>query len=190
MSSETTVKNISPFDKNKHTGFGKIKADTVAAAIDETTDTTGYTSEEIAYAQQLKGQYGTKFSDDFYLQYAHRAISGRLAGKYANTITDINAAPDPAYAQYSYEEILAMVNNGVKVPKDVIAWAKAHQEADVTDYVVVDDTSETADSNPDNNNSEESEINKIRNQTKDYIKKATKAQSDLETNNLERSNRS
>ena len=183
MSSETTVKNISPFDKNKHTGFGKIKADTVAAAIDETTDTTGYTSEEIAYAQQLKGQYGTKFSDDFYLQYAHRAISGRLAGKYANTITDINAAPDPAYAQYSYEEILAMVNNGVKVPKDVIAWAKAHQEADVTDYVVVDDTSETADSNPDNNNSEESEINKIRNQTKDYIKKATKAQSDLETNN-------
>ncbi len=43
---------------------------------------------------------------------------------------------DPQWAQYSYEEILQMEENGVVIPKEVLEIAHAMQEADVVTYQI------------------------------------------------------
>ena len=133
---------------NKHTGFGNIKDHSKSLPID-TNEAAGYSPEVVALAGQLKyqgeqdftpsGGQNQKFSDAFYLQYAQRQINMSFNGHYDKVLGGLDVAPDPKYAQYSYEEIIAMANNGVNIPKAVLGWAKGQQEADVTDYVIVSD---------------------------------------------------
>ena len=173
---------------HKHTGFGNIKDHSKSLPID-TNEAAGYSPEVVALAGQLKyqgeqdftpsGGQNQKFSDAFYLQYAQRQINMSFNGHYEKVLGGLDVAPDPKYAQYSYEEIIAMANNGVNIPKAVLGWAKGQQEADVTDYVIVSDNSEYNDENFKNQKTGESEINKIRAQVKDYSVKSKKAQEDI-----------
>ena len=137
------------------------------------TKSTSYNSKVVALAEQLKYQHENgnatqSLPDEFYLQYAQRLLSIQYSSKYGNVIPGIDVAPDPKYAQYSYEEIIAMANNGVNIPKEVLAWAKGQQEADVVDYIVVSDNDES--SNDETNG--ESELNKVRSEVKAYAIKS------------------
>ncbi len=96
------------------------------APIDEQY-TEGYSQDIIDLAMQYKGSYGSKYSDEFYLQYASRALSisslkvsaSHIAGNAANL-----AIQDPEWAGYSYEEIIQMENNGYKIPQEVLCPLK------------------------------------------------------------------
>ncbi len=176
---------------HKHTGFGHVKDPSKSLSIDP-EKSAGYNSQVIALAAQLKYQGESdytpteakpqKFDDSFYLDYAQRKINMRYDSSYDKVLTGIDVAPDPKYAQYSYDEIIAMANSGVNIPKSVLAWAKGQQEADVVDYVVVSENAEYNDENSQDKNSGESEINKIRAEVKDYAIKSKKAQEDIVKN--------
>ena len=181
---------------HKHTGFGNVKDPSQSLPIDP-AKSAGYSSQVIALAGQLKYQGEAdytpidakpqKFDDSFYLDYAQRKINMGFDSSYDKVLGGIDVAPDPKYAQYSYEEIIAMANNGVNIPKNVLAWAKGQQEADVVDYVVISENSEYNDENSRDQSSGESEISKIRAEVKDYAVKSKKAQEDI-TKNRDKTN--
>ena len=166
---------------HKHTGFGHIEDPSKSSAIDP-SKTAGYSEEVIRYAENLKyqGELGNTgstqiFEDEFYLQYAQRQKNISYNAKFTKIYGSVDTAPDPAYAQYSYEEIIAMANNGVNIPKPVLAWAKGQQEADITDYIVVSD-----DYNSKGERTDEADINNIRLEMKKYTFEANKIQKDME----------
>lgn len=68
---------------------------------------------------------------------AHREINQRSANQYDIT--------DKDWAMYSYEEIIEMEHQGYQIPDDILEWAHAQQESDVTDYVIVSDATGTDD---------------------------------------------
>ena len=146
--------------------------------------TDGYSRKVIELAEKLKYQHECimhqQFSDEFYLQYAKNMLCVAQNSKLDKVLPDIDAVPDSDYAQYSYEEIIAMSNNGVNIPIKVLAWAKAQQEADVIDYTVISDDVEYNDVNSQDKATGESEINKIRAEVKDNAIKSKKAQEDVE----------
>ena len=129
----------------------------------------------------IKGSYGSKYSDEFYLQYASRALSisslkvsaSHIAGNAANL-----AIQDPEWAGYSYEEIIQMENNGYKIPQEVLLWAHAQAESDVTSYQCVTDSSTADDGSTDQLNAE-SDINTILANAQKYIIKAEKAEEEI-----------
>ncbi len=150
------------------------------APIDEQY-TEGYSQDIIDLAMQYKGSYGSKYSDEFYLQYASRALSisslkvsaSHIAGNAANL-----AIQDPEWAGYSYEEIIQMENNGYKIPQEVLLWAHAQAESDVTSYQCVTDSSTADDGSTDQLNAE-SDINTILANAQKYIIKAEKAEEEI-----------
>lgn len=174
---------------NNHTGFGNIDDCSLSLPIDP-AEAAGYSPEVIALAGQLKYQHENGRStpalpDSFYLKYAQRALNANYSSKFGGGLPGIDVAPDPHYAQYSYEEIITMANNGVNIPKAVLAWAKGQQEADVVDYVVVSDNAEYNNLNSQDNQTGESEVNKVRAEVMDYAVKSKKAQEDI-TNKREK----
>ena len=146
--------------------------------------TSGYSRDVIDLAEKLKYQHECimhqQFSDEFYLQYAKNMLTMTQNSKFDKILTSIDAVPDSDYAQYSYEEIITMSNNGVNIPAKVLAWAKAQQEADVIDYTIVSDNVEYNDVNSQDKETGESEVNKIRAEVKDNAIKSKKAQEDVE----------
>ena len=189
--------------RQNHTNFGHIDDPSKTMAIDPvyientevySTTATGrlksksspYSSDVVNLAEQLKYQHENgnatqSLPDEFYLQYAQRLLNIQYSSKYGNIVTDLDVAPDPKYAQYSYEEIIAMANNGVNIPNEVLAWAKGQQEADVVDYVVVSDNAEN-DENAQDEVAGESELNKVRAEVKNYAVKSKKAQENIIAN--------
>ncbi len=197
-----TVKNTPPEDRtgalkslktsiHKHTGFGNIDDPSKSLPIDP-DKAAGYSPRVVSLARQLKYQHEQdftpsgdrtqRFSDEYYLDYAKRQLDSQFDSAYDKILGGIDVAPDPAYAQYSYEEIIAMANNGVNIPKAVLAWAKGQQEADVVDYIVVSDNAEYSDEHAQDKDNGESEINKIRAEVKDNAIKSKKAQEDITIN--------
>ncbi|MBO6181829.1 hypothetical protein J6O86_09110 [bacterium] len=146
--------------------------------------TTGYSRDVIDLAEKLKYQHECimhqQFSDEFYLQYAKNMLNMTQNSKFDKVLPGIDAVPDSDYAQYSYEEIITMSNNGVNIPTEVLAWAQAQREADVIDYSIVSDDVEYNDVNSQDKETGESEINKIRAEVKDNAIKSKKAQEDVE----------
>ena len=146
--------------------------------------TTGYSRDVIDLAEKLKYQHECimhqQFSDEFYLQYAKNMLNMTQNSKFDKVLPGVDAVPDSDYAQYSYEEIITMSNNGVNIPTEVLAWAKAQREADVIDYSIVSDDVEYNDVNSQDKETGESEINKIRAEVKDNAIKSKKAQEDVE----------
>lgn len=111
----------------------------------------------------------SRFSDAQLYEYAYGLMAQRqneifnygLKGLATNIK---NGKPnDPMWSQYTYQEILAMEENGVVVPEDFTEWAHAMQDADTMSYQIED---ETDDSNAfenldaENNNITKSEIQK------------------------------
>ncbi len=170
-------------NRKNHTGFAKLDDPNRTLPIDP-SKSEGYSQEVIRIAEQLKGQHEDgscpqKFTDEFYLQYALKLHNMDFEARYLNVIQAVDVAPDPAYAEYSYEEILAMANNGVNIPKEVIAWAQGQQEADIVDYVVVSDNVENDENLASDGSAEETEVSNLRAEVKDYAIKSKKVQEDI-----------
>ena len=137
----------------------------------------------IRYAQQLKAQHendSTQYTDNFYLEYAKRAIGIRtvqICNAHYQVMKQMSGEiTDPQWSGYSYEEILQMANNGYNIPKDVLTWAQSQQELDLTDYVVI---SNNEDNSAQENSQLDSDINKLNNDTRKNIIKANKTNDEL-----------
>lgn len=95
------------------------------------------------------GKYASLSEAELY-QYAYGIISQRQAnilkyGLQAATCGLNNGKPnDPMWSQYTYQEIIAMEENGVLIPDDFLDWAHAMQDADTTSYQI---ETESEDSN-------------------------------------------
>lgn len=110
-----------------------------------------------------------KFSEGDLYEYAYGVVSLRQNemlkyGLKAASISLNNGKPDdPMWSQYTYQEILAMEENGVIVPDDFIEWAHAMHDSDTTSYQI---ENESEDSNTfenldaDSSNITKSEIQK------------------------------
>jgi len=167
-------------DSNKKSSKLIVDSSKGSAPLDEQY-TEGYSQNIIDLAMQYKATYGSKYSDEFYLQYASRALSisslkvmaSHTSGNAANA-----AIQDPEWAGYSYEEIIQMEHNGYKIPQEVLLWAHAQAESDITSYQCVTDASTADDGSTDAPNAE-SDINTILANAQKYIIKAEKAEEEI-----------
>ena len=118
--------------EKQKSGFGNIDDIHLSAPLDSSLEAQ-YSDDIVRYARQLRAQHPdkNKFSDTFILEYARRELGIRNDNHFQIGHAGLNDIPDPEFAGYSYAEILNMYNNGFYVPKEVLAWAKAQQEADV-----------------------------------------------------------
>ena len=173
---------------SKKTNFAVIDSDITPMDITDTDLLSEYSAEVIEFAKKLKGQHeknnetGSQyFTDKYYLDYAQKYLTNlqtaRNNSHLALALFDMNnSVPDPEWSEFSYEEIIAMADNGVNVPKNVLGWAKAQQESDVTAYVIVSDNAENDDNSSTSEVAGESDINKLRAQAQSYITRANKEQ--------------
>ena len=59
-----------------------------------------------------------------------------VSGEFASAIPNDGRPTGSKWSQYSYEEILAMEQNGVNIPKEFTDWAHSMQDSDATNYVM------------------------------------------------------
>ena len=142
-----------------------------------------YSSEIVESAKELKAKNGDKYSDEYYLNYAkslkyqellraHREINQRSANQYDIT--------DKDWAMYSYEEIIEMEHQGYQIPDNILEWAHAQQESDVTDYVIVSDATGTDDGATTDATSNGDQLTSLQKKAQENIIKSEKA---IETTN-------
>ncbi len=166
-------------------------------SIDYSQSTTGVTLDAISEEQlakyskktidnacRLKAKYGSKYSDEYYLDYSSRNTYINMVenlGEPQRARASMSAIQDPNWQGYSYEEIIQMENNGVKIPQEVLLWAHSQQESDIVSYEVIesealnDDNSSTGEVS---NNS--SDINTLLKNAQIYTVKSTSAQKTAE----------
>lgn len=140
--------------------------------------TKKYSPEAVEKALQLKAKYGNKYSDVFYLDYAKRALYISYVNEattFFQSQSDIEPLTDPKWAEYSYEEIIQMENDGYVIPEDVILWAHAQQEADITSYQVISTATEADDNSSTDEITDDSDINNLQKKAKEYVIKVEKA---------------
>ena len=137
-----------------------------------------YPEDAIIKAKQLKAKHGTKYSDAYYLDMgksiALQEIIGANREIHKKRIVDC-PIKDVEWAGYSYEEILAMETEGYKIPEEVLQWAHAQQEADVTDYVMVSDATATEDNVTDATGTNNNELDNLKKKAQQNITKSDKA---------------
>lgn len=137
-----------------------------------------YSQTAIKRAKELKAKHKDKYSDEYYLNYAkslelqdniatHREIYKNLASGYE--------IQDSAWAGYSYEEIIEMENNGYKIPDEVLQWAHAQQQSDVTAYVMIREESTAEDGTSTEEITGDSTIAGLETKTKKYITQSEEA---------------
>lgn len=98
-------------------------------------------------AELKKDEKFKKFSEGELYEYAYglianhnaHAIKGALQSMGFNT----GKPQDPFWSQYTYEEILNMVNDGVLVPQEFIDWAYTMQDSDTTAYQIEDSSEDS-----------------------------------------------
>lgn len=163
-----------------HSELGKYS--TTEITMDEDF-AKNYSSEIVESAKKLKAKNGDKYSDEYYLNYAkslkyqellraHREINQRSANQYDIT--------DKDWAMYSYEEIIEMEHQGYQIPDDILEWAHAQQESDVTDYVIVSDATGTDDGATTDATSNGDQLTSLQKKAQENIIKSEKA---IETTN-------
>lgn len=147
-----------------------------------------YTPETVERAKELKAKNQNSkqnFSDEYYLNYAKslqlQDITGALNKIHHNRLAGLEIQ-DKDWAEYSYEEIIEMENQGFKIPEEVLLWAHAQQQADVTDYIIVSDSSNLETTNTINGNDE---LQNLQKKAKENINKAEKAKKTAETKTAE-----
>lgn len=171
--------------------FGYLEDPSQRMSLAATTSTDGYSARIVAYAEQLKYEHEhdntsgvPHHSDEEYLQIAARYYHIGLSANYAAGLKHLaqgsNPVPDPEWVGYSYEEIIAMSNNGVNVPKEVLSWAEAQKDADIISYVVISDEAALDDGSSTEEVTGDSQINNLRNIAKQNIVKAVSQQETLE----------
>lgn len=142
-----------------------------------------YSDEVIEKAQILKAKYGNKMTDERYLQYAKSMVCESYANRsdaHNQTYLVNYDIKDSEWAQYSYEEIIAMETSGYNVPKDVILWARAQQQADVTDYIVIAENAENESAFEPDKQDSPNELNALRTKALEQYAKSKQADAKLE----------
>lgn len=181
--------------------FFKIKKDEQGKYSDEgiTLNATAagrYTDETIRRAKILKAKNegpnpdpnNQKYSDEFYLAYAKslqlQDILGALNEIHSNRLANFEIK-DKDWAGYSYEEIIEMENQGFTIPEEVLLWAHAQQQADVTDYIIVSENTNTDDSATTNAVDGNDELQNLQKTARENIIKAEKAEKAAQTKETE-----
>lgn len=155
---------------------------TAGVTIDEKL-AQNYNSRIVNTAIELKAKYGSKYSDEYYLESAANWYKSELNTAFNSAyLKGTVGCPiqNPQWAGYSYEEIIQMENNGVKIPQDVLLWAHAQQESDITSYEVVTSTGENDDNSSTEELSGDFDINSLQKKAKENIAKSEKAQEDTQ----------
>lgn len=170
----------------KRTNFGHIDDSTTPVSIDPDL-AAEYSDQVVQYAELLKGQHNDPdtYTDAFFLEYASRMVGTMRMSRMTSSTTLLNPCPDPRFAEYSYEEIINMAQNGFVVPDEVLQWALAQQGADISDYIVISDEVETDDNSSTDTVTNESDITQLRKLAKEYIAKSAKYQDMLDQDNTE-----
>ena len=123
------------------------------------------------------------YSDSYYLDMARSICTQEEMGR-VREVTKRTASrcqiTDVYWAQFSYEEIIQMEQDGYDIPKEVIEWAHSQQQADVTDYIILSDNAETDDASSTDDTTGADEINKHRAQSLNDIAKVEKAEKETE----------
>lgn len=144
-----------------------------------------YSQKTIDNACRLKATYGDKYTDEFYLNYSSRLsyinMVNRL-GAPQEARSSMYAIQDPHWQGYSYEEIIQMENNGVKIPQDVLLWAHAQQESDVVSYEVIESEALNDDNSSTGELSDSADINALLKNAQINTVKANSAQKVVKEN--------
>ena len=174
----------------------KVNSKKTGLNIDYSQNTTGitlsdipedklalYSQKTIENACRLKAKYGNKYSDEYYLNYSSRDSYIRMVENFSES-KRTNAAmcevQDPNWQGYSYEEIIQMENNGVKIPQEVLLWAHAQQESDIVSYEVIESEALNDDNTSTGEISNSSDINALLKNAQIYTVKSTSAQKTAE----------
>jgi hypothetical protein len=153
------------------------KYNTAGITIDATL-AAKYPDSVVEAAKKLKAKHKDRFSDEYYLNYAKsqglRKIQG-IIGAIHKKNSETLPVQDIAWAAYSYEEILQMENDGYNIPEDVLLWAHAQQQSDVTDYIVVSEATDSADSSNTEDATGADELSQLQKVAKENIVKVDDA---------------
>lgn len=174
----------------------KVNSKKTGLNIDYSQNTTGitlsdipedklalYSQKTIENACRLKAKYGNKYSDEYYLDYSSRNSYIRMVENFSEskrTNAAMCAIQDPNWQGYSYEEIIQMENNGVKIPQEVLLWAHAQQESDIVSYEVIESEALNDDNTSTGEISNSSDINALLKNAQIYTVKSTSAQKTAE----------
>ena len=174
----------------------KVNSKKTGLNIDYSQNTTGitlsdipedklalYSQKTIENACRLKAKYGDKYSDEYYLNYSSRDSYIRMVENFSEskrTNAAMCAVQDPNWQGYSYEEIIQMENNGVKIPQEVLLWAHAQQESDIVSYEVIESEALNDDNTSTGEISNSSDINALLKNAQIYTVKSTSAQKTAE----------
>ncbi len=174
----------------------KVNSKKTGLNIDYSQNTTGitlsdipedklalYSQKTIENACRLKAKYGNKYSDEYYLNYSSRDSYIRMVENFSEskrTNAAMCAVQDPNWQGYSYEEIIQMENNGVKIPQEVLLWAHAQQESDIVSYEVIESEALNDDNTSTGEISNSSDINALLKNAQIYTVKSTSAQKNAE----------
>lgn len=142
-----------------------------------------YSQKTIDNACRLKAKYGTKYSDEYYLNYSSRNTYINMVenlGEPQRARASMCAIQDPNWQGYSYEEIIQMENNGVKIPQEVLLWAHSQQESDIVSYEVIESEALNDDNTSTGEISDSSDINALLKNAQIYTVKSTYAQKTAE----------
>ena len=174
----------------------KVNSKKTGLNIDYSQNTTGitlsdipedklalYSQKTIENACRLKAKYGNKYSDEYYLDYSSRNSYIRMVEHFSEskrTNAAMCAIQDPNWQGYSYEEIIQMENNGVKIPQEVLLWAHAQQESDIVSYEVIESEALNDANTSTGEISNSSDINTLLKNAQIYTVKSTSAQKTAE----------
>lgn len=174
----------------------KVNSKKTGLNIDYSQNTTGitlsdipedklalYSQKTIENACRLKAKYGNKYSDEYYLNYSSRDSYIRMVENFSEskrTNAAMCAVQDPNWQGYSYEEIIQMENNGVKIPQEVLLWAHAQQESDVVSYEIIESEALSDNNTSTGEISNSSDINTLLKNAQIYTVKSTSAQKTAE----------
>lgn len=142
-----------------------------------------YSQKTIENACRLKAKYGNKYSDEYYLNYSSRDSYIRMVENFSKskrTNAAMCAVQDPNWQGYSYEEIIQMENNGVKIPQEVLLWAHAQQESDIVSYEIIESEALNDNNTSTGEISNSSDINTLLKNAQIYTVKSTSAQKTAE----------
>lgn len=165
----------------KHSNL-EISNSTAGVTLDESL-TAKYNARVVEYALKLKAKNGDAYSDEFYLEYARGLDLKAMNGKFSRSAARKAAncpIQDPLWSGYSYEEILQMENNGCQIPEEVLLWAHAQQESDITAYEIISSESEIDDNTSTNEVTGDFDLNNLQKKAKEYTNKSKKAQEEAQ----------
>lgn len=115
--------------------------DKVHSSMYETEGRKTYDVDSIV-AELKKDEKFKNFKENELYSYAYGLIANHnahaLKGALQSMGFDTGKPQDPFWSQYTYEEILNMVNDGVQVPQEFIDWAYTMQDSDTTAYQIED----------------------------------------------------